>query len=532
MFTKLARIGVVLAAIVLAGTSFALAETTATPASTKVAQASPEPSSSPNPFSYRGYVRAFDFTRQNAYGGHSAVNQQSFNAAISLHGDYQFLGSGFDIGASYLYANPLSNCVSAVSHLSPPCGANKAPDLNPDDTLPGYELNTLYEAYAQFKATNFTIKAGQMVPPADLVWTPAGDSRLKPSAYRGGYATFAVNSEFSLEVGDWYQWEARNLSDFNNYTLLTDNPAFPYPGAVGLSGLYFDPARAGLSNGGVYFGRIGYTGPKSAPLTAGVSFYGFNQIANAVWVDARYALPVAAKLKPYLAFQFGNETNPSSGFLGKIASTVVGLQGGVNVVPNVQLVVAGDYLPTKTDTLSAAQMASGGVICNATHTVALAPGAKPNHVNFPYFLPTGGTGNCAPNADGSTNIYYGGWASPYTDSFAADAFFTTEMTQGMVDRRSPGTSAKAQLTYTSSDKRLVAFVNHGWYDYNNGAYDNGTQETDFDATYFFNHVPKSGPYKGFSFRYRYGERDSSPTFKGGSPVGLFKYNRFQAEYDF
>ncbi len=533
VFTKLARIGVSLAAMVLAGTTFALAETSATPASTTVAQESPAPTPTPNPFSYRGYVRAYDFTRQNAYGGHPAVNQQSFNAAISLHGEYNYIVGvpGLGLGASYLYANPLSNCISAESHLTPPCGNVKAPNLNPDDTLPGYELNTLYEAYLQYKASHFFIKAGDMLSPTDLVWTPASDTRLKPSAYRGAYATFALNKQFTIEAGDWYQWETRNLSDFNSYTLLTDNPAFPYPGATGLSPLYFDPARAGVQNGGVYFGRVAYAGPKSAPLTASASFYGFNQIANAVWVDARYPFS-AGKLKPYAAFQFGSEGNPTNGILGKIASTVVGLQGGVNVLPNVQLVVGGDYVPTKTDTLSATQMAAGGVVCGPTGTVALAPGAKANNVNFPYFLPTGGTGNCHPNSDGTTSIYYGGWASPYTDSYATDPFFTTSLIQGMVDRRSPGTSAKAQLTFTSNDKRLIAYVTHAWYDYNNGAYADSTQETDFDALYYFNHLPQSGPYKGFSFRYRYGDRDEGPTFATGSPTALFKYNRFQAEYDF
>jgi hypothetical protein len=532
VFTKLARIGVVLAAIVLAGTTFALAETSATPASKTVAQASPAPTATPNPFSYRGYVRAYDFTRQNAYGGHSAVNQQSFEPGISLHAEYNYNQGipGLGLGASYFYGNPLNNCVSAESHLTPPCGNVKAPNLNPDDTLPGYELNTLYEAYLQYKSSNFFIKLGDQVNPAELVWTPSSDSRVKPSSYRGAYATYALNKQVTLEAGDWYQWEARNLSDFNSYTLLTDNPAFPYPGATGLSPLYFDPARAGVQNGGVYFGRVAYAGSKSAPLSGSLSFYGFNQIANAIWLDARY--PFAGKLKPYVAFQFGSEGNPDNGILGKIASTVVGLQGGINVMPNVQLAISGDYVPIKTDTLSAAQMAAGGVVCNSTHTVALAANAKANNVNFPYFLPTGGTGNCSPNADGSTNIYFGGWASPYTDSYATDPFFTTDLTQGLVDRRSPGTSAKAQLTFTSDDKRLVAYVNHAWYDYNNAAYDNSTQETDFDALYYFNALPKSGPYKGFSFRYRYGERDQSPVFAGGTPLSLFKYNRFQAEYDF
>jgi len=547
VFTKLARIGVGLAAMVLAGTSFALAETSATPASTTVAQASPAPTATPNPFSYRGYVRAYDFTRQNAYSGTNGtgkVNQQSFNPGISLHAEYNYAVGipGLGLGASYFYANPLSNCVSASSHLFPPCGNVKAPNLNPDDTLPAYELNTLYESYLQYKTSNFFIKGGNMVSPSDLVWTPASDSRLKPSAYTGGYATFAVNKEFTIEAGDWYQWEARNLSSFNTYTLLTDPPqipnaptnAGPYPGATGMSTFYNYPN--GFQNGGVYFGRVGFTGPKSMPLTASVSDYVFNRIANAVWLDARY--PFAGKLKPYVAFQFGSESNPTSGVLGKIASTVVGLQGGVNVLPNVQLVISGDYVPIKTDTLPATgpgSAASGNVVCQANNTFKLINSKLQGQTNFPYFLPTGGTGQCSVNADGSTNVYYGGWASPYSDSYATDPFFTTSLTQGMVDRRSPGTSAKAQLTYTSTDKRLVTYVTHAWYDYNNNAFANSTEETDFDALYYFNHLPKSGPYKGFSFRYRYGERDQSPIFAGppAAPgASLFKYNRFQAEYDF
>jgi hypothetical protein len=542
VFTKLARIGIGLAAMVLAGTTFALAETSATPASSNVAQATPAPSASPNPFSYRGYIRAYDLTRQNAYSGtngNGKVNQQSFEPAISLHAEYNYQGSGvkgLGLGASYLYGNPLNNCSSAVSHLTPPCGNVTQPNLNPDDTLPGYELNTLYEAYLQYKSSNFFIKLGDQVNPSELVWTPASDTRVKPSAYRGGYATYAFNKEFTVEAGDWYQWEARNLSDFNSYTLLTDNPAFPYPGATGLSPLYFNPARNGIQNGGVYFGRAAYTGPKNAPLTASATFYGFNQIVNTFWLDARYPFALG-NLKPFVALQFGSEGNPSNGVLGKINSQVIGLQGGINVLPNVVLTVAGDYVPIKTDTLSAAQMAAGGVLCGANGVVALntAAGAKANHVNFPYFLPTGGTGQCSKNSDGSTNIYYGGWASPYTDSYATDVFFTTELTQGMVDRRSPGTSAKAQLTFTSNDKRAIVYINHGWFDYNNNAFANSTQETDFDALYYFNALPKSGPYKGFSFRYRYGERDQSPIFSSPLPapgVSLFKYNRFQAEYDF
>lgn len=538
MFTKLARIGVGLAALVLAGTTFALAETSATPASTTVAQESPAPKATPNPFSYRGYVRAYDFTRQNAYtgaGGAGKVNQQSFNAALSLHGDYNF-GGGFGVGASYLYANPLGSCTTAVSHLTPPCGGYKSgittPNvLNPDDTLPGYELSTLYEAYLQYKSPTLFLKGGNLVTPGTQVWTPASDSRLKPVAFQGVEGTYALNKNWTLEAADYWQWECRSCSAFDKYTLLTDSTPFPYPGAPGLAPYYFNPAGNGLSNSGVFLARAGYAGPKNAPLTANLTYYSFSNIANSIWLDAK--LPLAGKLKPFVAMQYGSEGNTGSNLIGKISSSVFGLQGGFNVLSNVQIVGSFDTMPWKTDTLPAAgsnSFASLGLACSATHQVGLRAGVKNNTVNLPYFLPTGGTAQCTANADGTTSLYYGGWASPYTDSYATDPFFTTDLTQGMVDRRSAGNSFKLQATFTSDDKRLVAYINHAWYDYNNAGYANSTQETNLDALYYFQNLPKSGPYHGFSFRYRYGERNSAPAF--GPQAALFKYNRFMAEYDF
>src|SRR5579875_3138317 len=108
------------AAVVLATTTFALAETTATPAPATVAQESPAPLSSPtpNPLSISGYFRSYYFTRQNASNNpgtqfnftpgakyvSNGVNQASWNSAIDLHGDYNFANSGFYVGAGYLYA--------------------------------------------------------------------------------------------------------------------------------------------------------------------------------------------------------------------------------------------------------------------------------------------------------------------------------------------------------------------------------------------------------------------------------------------
>lgn len=551
---KITRLVIAVAALVIGSTTFSLAATSATPAKT-VAQASPAPTATPNPFSYRGYVRAYDFTRQNAYSGTNGtgkLNQQSFNAAISLHGDYAF-AQGWQLGGSYLYANPLNGCTTAQSHFTPPCGNLPAAggQLNPDDTLPGYQMSTLYEAYLKYSGNGFKLAGGDLV--GSLPWAPSSDSRLKPVSYQGVDATYQVNKLWAVQAADYWQWECRTCSNFDHGTLLTTVvPVGPIPGAAGLPTTLgyagagalapniADPTLSTLTNNGFFFGRVGYTGMKNSPLTANLSYYGFSNIANAWWLDGKY--PFAGKLKPWIAFQGGTESNTGSALIGKISSTVLGLQVGFSPMQNIVVQLSGDTIPVKTDNISAATMlALGGYTCGAaSHQIGVPnvagyiAGQTPKGyggLGLPYALPTGGTAQCTTLANGSTDVYYGGWLSPYTDSYATDPIFTTSMIQGMADRRSPGRSLKAQATFTSDDKRFVSYITQAWYDYSNGGYSTGTTETDFDAMYYFNKLSK-GPYKGFLARYRYGSREEAPNFAGSVIPALFKYNRFQVEYDF
>lgn len=528
MFTKLARLGMGLAAMVLAGTTFALAETSATPATNAVAQASPAPKATANPFSYKGYIRAYDFTRQNASGGLNAKgaplfpgpNQQSFNAAISLHGEYKFNDSTY-VGASYLYANPLTSCDSAASHFAPPCGRNAPPNLNPDDTLPGFTMNTLYEAYLGFSNKTTGVKLGYQV--FNSPWANASDSRLKPVSFLGGDLTYKFNPNWSGELAYFSQFEDRVSSQFFNSTLLTYNPV-DAPGCSSLVSMVGCGPISMVTNSGFFMGKIGYTGPKTSPLTANGYFYAFSNIANAFWLDARY--PFAGKLKPFIAAQFGTETNAGTNQVGIIDSQVFGLQTGVTLTPNVSATLGFDTIPSKSANVTLAP----GTSCSASNTLPNNKGAAN------YFLPAPGTPQCVAgpvNGSGlnTATVYYGGWASPYTDSYATDPLFTTSISQGMADRRATGTAAKLAVTFLSDDKRWTATVSRALYGYGNGTVGvSPTQETDFDTTYLFNKLPKAGPYHGFSFRYRYAERTQTYTYSGGLP--LFKYNRFQAEYDF
>src|SRR5581483_12072298 len=91
-----------------------------------VATAPPPPKPTPNPFTLLGYVRSYYFTRQNASNNPGAqfnfspgakynsngVNQASWNSAVAVGANWNFPNSYWNVGAEYLYANPMDGpCV-------------------------------------------------------------------------------------------------------------------------------------------------------------------------------------------------------------------------------------------------------------------------------------------------------------------------------------------------------------------------------------------------------------------------------------
>ena len=544
MYTYLYRAIFLGAALALSGMGMASAETSATPAT--VAQASPAPAATPtpNPLSYSGFVRSYYFTRTNAFPQYglpqstNVLNQASFNTAVSLHAAYTF-AKNWSIGGTYLYANPLNNCTTAADQLQTggPCSGKTATyksggtsypynpvPTNPDNTLPGYEMSTLYEAYLQYKDANFYAKAGNQV--INTPWASASDSRLKPEAFQGADVSYRFNQDWIAEGAFMDRYEDRVNSAFLNSTLLTATNIADAPGAGGNLLL---PKYSAITTSGFGYGRVGYT---SGPLAANLHLYDFVDIATAEWLDAKYTL-ADKTYKPFLALQAGNEANSGRGVIGKINSQVIGLQGGATVAKNLDVTLGFDYMPQKSDTITL----PSGASCNAVPAQPPVKTPAGNQIAVTttpvlYFLPSGGTPNCVANANGTTTVYYGGWASPYTDSYATDPLFTTSISQGMADRRSPGTSGKIAATWYGDNKQLRFIASYALYAYGNSTTGvSPTHEDDLDGTYFFNKVPKSGPYHGLSLRERYADRTQAfVQYYGGLPV--FKYNRTQLEYDF
>src|SRR5579862_418200 len=278
--------------------------------------ASPAPAAtpSPNPLSLSGFYRTYYFTRQNASnnpgvqfnfspGGKynaNAVNQQSLNNAIDLHADYRFAGGGWYVGGSYFFADPFDDsCQIARTHAKgKPCVTQTPPNTNPDDTPPGYILNTFLEGYVGYKAHDVSAKVGDQLFVSP--WAAPVDTRVKPAAFQGGDFIYTPRREWTFEVADMLQFEPRTSSTFQSNTLITSFPS----GNQGMGSNIYFPGGGGKNTGGFFYGKIGYA-PKSDVSVNGY-MWDVSDIVNIYWGDARYTFS-DDRFKPYVALQGGWE---------------------------------------------------------------------------------------------------------------------------------------------------------------------------------------------------------------------------------
>jgi hypothetical protein len=526
----------------------AVAQTSPTPVPPPVTAPSTTPT--PDPFTWNGQFRSYYFTRQNASNNPGAqfnfsspkysstgVNQASWNSSIGLHADYQLttLLPGLFIGGSYIYANPVDGpCSVATNHAKgDPCVSQAPPNTNPDDTLPGFGLSTFYEGYLGFKSNDLYVKAGDQVFTSP--WAGPSDSRLKPEAYQGADVAFTGVKDWTFEVADMWQFENRTANNFSNTTLLTSFPA----GNSGMPANIYVPGGGNIYTSGFTYVKAGYSSPLG--FSADGYFYGVSDLANMWWGDAKYTF-LQSKYKPTIELQGGTEQNSGQSYIGLISSQVFGVRLGANITKNILFTLAYDGLPWHIDNVF---LPKGASCSSSTYQLST------KGVTVANFLPltSNGTAVCSNQSNGSVDLYYGGWASPYTDNYTSDPLFTTMGSQGMIERRSAGTSEKAQVTYTSNNNRIVFLAAYGLFQYgNNIVNDANTREWDIDGTYRFSKWSGKGAYKGLMLRDRFFNRFVGQTFcgainttcppsyaygaqyLGGLPV--FKYNRAQLEYDF
>ena len=461
----------------------------------------------------------------------TASTRPTWNTGLALHGDYAFPNSGFDVGATYLYANPMDGpCVVPANHLKGEvCVTQIPPSTNPVDNLPGYTMSTFYEAYLKYDKYGWNGALGNVL--FNSPWANGADTRLKPQAYEGGYVGYTSPSHWNFQAADMLAFECRVCSTFSQTTLITSYPT----GQTGLAPNIVVNGGNGIKSDGFTMGKVGYA---DNGLSVDGYFYGVYDIANMWWGDAKWQFNTS-RWAPYIALQGGTESNAGQSYVGKVNSQVFGAQIGFNILPTLQLQAGYDQVPWKNDSVFLPK----NVTCSNSNYQITAKGAT-----LAYFLPID-TAQCYNNPNGTTQVYYGGWASPYTDNTDSDPLFTTSTTQGQVDRRAPGSSEKVALIWQSTNYRWLFRATDAWYNYGNALAPENTNIWTLLGTYHFSKMSSAtGPYHGLLLRDYYINRTLSNTFCGasgtdcpsGSSLGstyfgglpLNKQNRAELEYDF
>jgi hypothetical protein len=352
------------------------------------------------------------------------------------------------------------------------------------------DLNQLQESYLAFKRDNVAVKAGNQ-----YFNSPWADTHFKlglaPTAFQGVDARYTSDG-WTFEAADMTRFMSRTSSAFTRTNLLT-------------------AVSGGVNTSGFIYGRITYAPPNA---NAALSAYAYNMddMAAFVWLSGFVSLSPHG-WQPFLGVQGGAETNAGASYLGIVRSSIGGLIVGATPSRNLTFSAAFDAIPWRRTAL----VLPNGASCNSAG----------------YFLPLG-VGQCGNNANGTKELYYGGWASPYSDGYATDPMYTSPLLEGPVDRRSPGTSQALIGVYTSANRRLTFTESYYWFDYSNPLATQATTEWDNVLAYYFSAI-NPGRYRGLLFRYGYVQQHKSnvayangDSFLGGVPIT--RYSRFQLEY--
>ena len=349
---------------------------------------------------------------------------------------------------------------------------------NPDSTLMGKknQITALGQLYLQYRQPLYMVRAGDQE--LNTPWMGGSDSRVLPATYQA--ALLEINPIDHLHIYGIREtaWKSRTSSNyFQNNLYYNSNwggdesyggQPFTLPGTTTTS---TQKSSGTLAIGADY---------KANGVNARLWYYDFYRMAKTYYGEATYTYKTGTGFDPFIGIQgmkqnlgyndsfFGQYAlTHNNGVAGDVNSQVEGFKAGVNI-PHGSVLVAYDKVNTNTGAFG------GGIII-----------------------------------------------SPFTANYATDPLWTTSMIRGLVEL-GPGHAWKVKGTYKVLDNHLRLIAAYAKY---NTTYKGNSQNTYFDATYFF-----SGAYKGLSLRDRCEISTGSPA--NGANTNKFVYNRVMGEYDF
>ncbi len=438
--------------------------------------ATPAPHPTPERFRADGYAFVYSIAIDQASsvpGGHNQANQ-------SGTGLFNLINVQYGLGSGPLYA--------AASYEYTPAGFGQP------------TLSALPQTFIGLSRKQLSAKAGDqfLVSP----WANTHDRTLvPPMAFQGVDAVYQQPS-WSAEVAQMQRFMSPVAPGFSRTTLLTEDS----------------------DSSGFTYARISYRPAERAYALDGY-MYGISDLVAIGWLSGTIALSNAGWM-PIVAVQGGTERNIGSSYLGKVRSAVFGVALSLRPSRRFSISLASDSIPWRRDTI-----ASSGAVCTSSGAIPTYQLSQASAHPL-YFLPQGAA-QCA--AGGTmTTVYYGGWASPYSDSYAADPLFTTGLVEGMADRRSPGSSERLTVIYRNKTERFGLYTGFSWFQYGNALARQQTQEWDAAATY---HVPPAAHIsssKGLVLRVGYTQlRKSNVAYPSGQPflggVPLLRFTWLELE---
>ena len=365
-------------------------------------------------------------------------------------------------------------------------------------------LNKVLESYVTFERPNLLVRGGNQMFVSP--WADAHNvSGLPPSSFQGIVASYARGT-WSADAAAIDRFEDSYATAFSRTSLLTSLT----PGSTTIGFTYL---------------HAGYVSRDNRAI-ANAYVYGFSGLGSMVWLSGTRVFS-SGGWTPTLDVQAGFERGTAQSYAGKIHSQVTGAQLSVFPMRNVKASLAFDDVPWRTDIITMPSTAS----CNSGSSQPTFALSTPVARGY-YFLPSGAA-QCRTTGS-RTAVYYGGWASPYSDSHASDPLYTTGAAEGLVDRRSPGTSRNATLTYYGDQGHFKLTTSYSWFNYSNPAAAQNTQEWDNIAKLYLGDVHRA-PYKGLVLFYLYAQFHKSNTvYTTGAPylggMAQARYSRIQIEY--
>lgn len=224
-----------------------------------------------------GYLRSYYFTRhlkdpvlpdQSAFSLGGKLNLQTKSIA------------GFSADIGFYAADPL--------------GLNDSDPVKVDNSLPGYTVNTLGQAYLQYQNRGLLLRLGNQE--INTPWANAADSRMIPALFQGASGIYSPLPGLKLGALRMFRFKNRTSGSFDRSTLITP-PVFASNGFLALSGVY-----------------------DQKPLSGQLWYYKFYDLAQLGYAEASYRIGNGSGLTPMFSFQYAKESGAGQQILGPVDS--------------------------------------------------------------------------------------------------------------------------------------------------------------------------------------------------------------------